>query len=51
MSIKTRERDDVISVLLHFAQGSLGLLEIVWYNFPEPIPENWTEVGRDVSQR
>jgi hypothetical protein len=38
LNIKTEERDDVISVLLHFAQGSLSLLEIVWYNFPEPIP-------------
>jgi hypothetical protein len=51
VSIKTQGTDDIISVLLHFAEGSLSLLEIVWYNFPEPIPENWTEVGREVFPR
>jgi hypothetical protein len=51
VSIKKQGTDDIISVLLHFAEGSLSLLEIVWYNFPEPIPENWTEVGREVFPR
>jgi hypothetical protein len=51
LRIEAKDREDHISVLLHFAEGSLSLLEIVWYNFPEPIPENWTEVGREVFPR
>jgi hypothetical protein len=43
---KTRRRkDEVITVLLHLAEGSLSLLEVIWYNFPEPIPSTWTELS------
>jgi len=35
-------------VLLHFAEGSLSLLEVAWYNFPHPIPSVWTEITRVV---
>ena len=48
MSITLDGRADVISVLLHFAEGSLSLLEVVWYNFPEPVPLIWTETRREV---
>jgi hypothetical protein len=49
LSVKVKGVDDVITVLLHFAEGSLSLLEVVWYNFPEPIPSSWTEVSRHIS--
>ncbi|WP_263382599.1 hypothetical protein [Granulicella arctica] len=37
LSIRLDHGSDVVSVLLHQAQGSLSLLEIIWYNFPEPV--------------
>jgi hypothetical protein len=49
LTVKVNGQDDVISVLLHFAEGSLSLLEVVWYNFPEPVPPTWTEISRIVS--
>jgi hypothetical protein len=49
LGVKIQEQDDVISVLLHFADGSLSLLEVVWYNFPDPIPSVWTEISRHIS--
>lgn len=48
LSIRTDHGDDVVSVLLHQAHGSLSLLEIIWYNFPEPVPTEWTELSREV---
>jgi hypothetical protein len=48
LGIRIDGRDDVISVLLHFAEGSLSLLEVVWYNFPEPVPPTWKEITREV---
>ena len=48
VSIRFDGRDDVVSVLLHHAEGSLSLLEIIWYNFPEPVPRQWIELGRDL---
>jgi hypothetical protein len=49
LGVKIQGQDDVISVLLHFAEGNLTLLEVVWYNFPEPIPAVWTEISRHIS--
>jgi hypothetical protein len=50
LTVKIQEQDDdVISVLLQFAEGSLSLLEVVWYNFPDPIPAVWTEISRRIS--
>jgi hypothetical protein len=49
LTVKIQEQDDVISVLLHFAEGSLSLLEEVWDNFPDPIPAVWTEISRRIS--
>lgn len=49
LSIKINGREDVVTVLLHFARGSLSVLEVVWYNFPEPVPRSWTEVSRTIS--
>jgi hypothetical protein len=49
IAIKLDEREDVITVLLHYAEGSLSLLEVVWYNFPEPVPRTWIEISRTVS--
>jgi len=49
LGIHVNEKDDVISVLLHFAQGSLSLLEVVWYNFPDPVPTTWIETSRRIS--
>ncbi|MGB6876823.1 MAG: hypothetical protein WBD87_12415 [Candidatus Acidiferrales bacterium] len=49
LTIRLNDHEDVVSVLLHFADGSLSLLEVVWYNFPNPVPRSWTEVSRTVS--
>jgi hypothetical protein len=49
LTVTITGQNDVISVLLHFAEGSLSLLEVVWYNFPDPIPSNWTEISRSIS--
>lgn len=48
LGINFNGKIDVISVLLYFAEGSLSLLEVIWYNFPEPVPSIWTEVSREV---
>jgi hypothetical protein len=48
LSIRTDRGDDAVSVLLHQAEGSLSLLEVIWYNFPEPVPTEWIEIGREV---
>ena len=39
---------DVVSVLLLHAGGSLSTLEVVWYNFPDPIPLSWIEINREI---
>jgi hypothetical protein len=39
-------KEDVVSVLLHYANGYLTLLEVVWYNFPAPVPTSWIELDR-----
>jgi hypothetical protein len=26
-----------------------SLLEVVWYNFPDPVPSDWIEMSRHVS--
>lgn len=49
LGIKLAEGEDIISVLLHYAEGSLSLLEVVWYNFPDPVPHFWVEIRRTVS--
>ena len=49
LSVTIKGQSDVISVLLHFSEGSLSLLEVVWYNFPDPIPAVWTEISRHIS--
>lgn len=41
-------QEDFVSVLLHYAEGNLTLLEVIWYNFPEPIPCVWVELSRDL---
>lgn len=50
MSMKVRfgESEDVVSILLLHANGSLSTLEVVWYNFPDPVPQAWTELNREV---
>jgi hypothetical protein len=48
LGISLDGKNDVISVLLHFAEGSLSLLEVIWYNFPEPVPSTWKEINREV---
>jgi hypothetical protein len=48
ISIRFDGRDDVVSVLLHYAEGNLSLLEVVWYNFPEPVPRKWIELSREI---
>jgi len=39
---------DYISVLLHHSWGKLRYLEVVWYNFPKPVPAYCMELGREV---
>jgi hypothetical protein len=48
ITIRFDGREDVVSVLLHYAEGSLSLLEVIWYNFPEPVPRKWVELSRDL---
>lgn len=48
LNIRIESRGDVASVLLHYAEGNLSLLEVIWYNFPEPVPRKWIEFGREV---
>ena len=47
-SVRFDSKDDVVSVLLHYAEGNLSLLEVIWYNFPEPVPSQWIEMSRDL---
>lgn len=49
LAIRFDGRDDVVSVLLHYAEGSLSLLEVVWFNFPEPVPRSWVEMDRSTN--
>lgn len=48
MKVQFGDSEDVISVLLLHANGSLSTLEVVWYNFPDPVPRAWTELNREV---
>jgi len=45
---KNRNVEDVVTLLLHQTEGKLTDLEVVWYNFPEPVPKTWVEVGRTI---
>jgi hypothetical protein len=47
LCIELDGRKEVMSVLLHFAEGSLSLLEVIWHN-DEPIPATWTEISRHI---
>ncbi len=49
LGVRLNDHEGVITVLLHFADGSLSLLEVVWYNFPKPVPRSWIEIGRTIS--
>jgi hypothetical protein len=40
--------EDFVSILLHYAEGSLSMLEVIWYNFPAPVPRKWIELDRDL---
>ena len=48
VGIRFDGKDDVVSVLLHYTEGNLSLLEVIWYNFPEPVPRHWIELSRDL---
>lgn len=48
INIRFDRRDDVVSIFLHYAEGNLSLLEVVWYNFPEPVPRKWMEMSREL---
>jgi hypothetical protein len=48
LRVRLTDHEDVVTVLLHFADGSLSLLEVVWYNFPKPVPRSWTEISRTI---
>ncbi len=48
LNVRFDGRDDVVSILLHYAEGNLSLLEVIWYNFPEPVPAKWVELGREL---
>jgi hypothetical protein len=45
LTIRIDDKNDAVSVLLHFASGSLSLLEVIWYNFPDPVPAEWIELS------
>ncbi len=48
LNVRFDGRDDVVSILLHYAEGNLSLLEVIWYNFHEPVPAKWVELGREL---
>lgn len=48
LKVRFDATEDVVSVLLHYSQGNLTMLEVVWYNFPEPVPRKWIELDRDL---
>jgi hypothetical protein len=48
LTLEIRNQEEVASILLHFAEGSLSLLEVVWYNFPDALPSSWVEVSRRI---
>lgn len=41
-------KKDYVSVLLHHVLGKLSHLEVIWHNFPAPVPGRWTELNRTV---
>jgi len=41
-------KDSYVSVLLHHSWGKLTYLDVIWYEFPEPVPSRWTELRREV---
>ena len=48
MTVQLDDSEDVVSVLLLHANGSLSALQVVWYNFPDPVPRTWTELSREI---
>jgi hypothetical protein len=48
VAIQFDGKSDVVSILLHHAGGSLSVLQVIWYNFPDPVPSSWTETSREV---
>ena len=48
LGIEFDGKEDVVSVLLLHANGSLSVLQVVWYNFPDPVPRSWKELDREV---
>jgi hypothetical protein len=40
-------KESYVSVLLHHSWGKLTYLEVIWYEFPEPVPSRWTELERE----
>lgn len=49
LTIRVDDKEDVASVLLHHVAGNLSELEVIWCNFPEPVPSDWIEVTRRVT--
>ncbi len=48
ITIRYDGKEDLVSVLLHYADGYLSILEVIWYNFPEPVPRVWQELHRQL---
>jgi hypothetical protein len=46
--IRAGDKEDWVLVLLHYTDGKLTYLEVVWHYFPEPVPKSWTEISREV---
>lgn len=38
LDVRFDVRDDVVVILLYYADGRLSLLEDIGYNFPAPVP-------------
>jgi hypothetical protein len=49
LTVRIGDKEDVVSVFLHHVAGNLRELEVVWYNFPDPVPSSWIEVHRTVT--
>lgn len=49
LTVRIDDKEDVVSVLLHHVAGNLSELEVVWYNFPQPVPGNWIELTRKIT--
>jgi hypothetical protein len=50
ITINTKEHGP-IDILLHANNGYLVEMEVIWYFFPKPFPDEWEEISRTIDPR